>query len=302
MTRDFFLFLSRQHWLRKWMEGSSASRKLTQRFVAGDTLEEALAVCARLQGEKLVASLDHLGENVTSLDDAGVARDAYLEALDQIAARALPSTISVKLTQMGLDFSEDACLENVRTLVRKAEQGGTRIEIDMESTAYTDRILDVVERIAGECGCVRAVIQAYLFRSAADIERLNRLGVPVRLCKGAYNEPHSAAFASKRDVDNNYLALMKVLLDRGADPALATHDERIQDEAQRYRRERGIGADKFEFQMLYGIRRDLQRRLAGEGYRVRVYVPYGTEWYPYFMRRLAERPANLVFLLRNFFK
>lgn len=302
MTRDFFLFLSRQRWLRKWMERSPASRKLTQRFVAGDTLDEALAVCARLHGEKLVASLDHLGENVTSLDDAAVARDAYLEALDQIAARALPSTISLKLTQMGLDFSEDACLENVRTLVRKAAQGGTRIEIDMESTAYTDRILDVVERIAGECGCVRAVIQAYLYRSAADIGRLNRLGIPVRLCKGAYNEPHSAAFASKRDVDNNYLALMKLLLDHGSDPALATHDERIQDEAQRYRRERGIAADKFEFQMLYGIRRDLQRRLAGEGYRVRVYVPYGTEWYPYFMRRLAERPANLVFLLRNFFK
>jgi proline dehydrogenase len=302
MTRGLFLFLSRQRWLRRWMEGSPGARKLTQRFVAGDTLEEALAVCARLHGEKLSCSLDHLGENVTSLEDAAVARDAYLEALDQIAAHALPATISLKLTQMGLDFSEDACLENVRELERKASQGGTRIEIDMESTAYTDRILNLVERVAGECGCVRAVIQAYLFRSAADVERLNKLGVPVRLCKGAYKEPHSAAFALKKDVDNNYLKLMKTLLDRGTDPALATHDERIQNDAQRYRRERGIGADKFEFQMLYGIRRDLQRRLAGEGYRVRVYVPYGTEWYPYFMRRLAERPANLFFLLRNFFK
>jgi len=302
MTRDFFLYLSRRPWLRKWMEGSGAARRVTKRFVAGDTLADGAAACAQLQSENLLSSLDHLGENVASLDDAAVARDAYLEALDQVAARKLPSTISLKLTQMGLDFSEDACLQNVRTLVKRASAAGTRIEIDMESTAYTDRILSVVERIAGECGCVRAVIQAYLFRSAADIERLNKLGIPVRLCKGAYLEPHSAAFAEKRDVDNNYLKLMKVLLDRGTYPALATHDEDIQNEAQRYRRERGIGTDKFEFQMLYGIRRDLQKRLAGEGYRVRVYVPYGTEWYPYFTRRLAERPANAIFLLKNLLK
>jgi proline dehydrogenase len=302
MTRDFFLYLSRRRWLRKWMESSTAARKLTRRFVAGDTLQDAAAACAQLQRENLLSSLDHLGENVASLDDAAAARDAYLAALDEIATRKLPSTISLKLTQMGLDFSEDACLENVRTLVKRADQAGTRIEIDMESTAYTDRILAMVERIAGECNCVRAVIQAYLFRSAADIERLNKLGIPVRLCKGAYLEPHNAAFAEKRDVDNNYLKLMKTLLDHGTYPALATHDERIQNDAQRYRRERGIGADKFEFQMLYGIRRDLQRQLAGEGYRVRVYVPYGTEWYPYFTRRLAERPANALFLMRNLFK
>jgi proline dehydrogenase len=307
MTRDFFLFLSRQRWMRKWMEGSSAARKLTRRFVAGDTLADELAVCAQLQSEHLLSSLDHLGENVKSLDDAAVARDAYLEALDQIAARQLPSTISLKLTQMGLDFSEDACLENVRTLVKRArrsgsDDAGTLIEIDMESTAYTDRILAIVERVARECGCVRAVIQAYLLRSAADIDRLNKLGIPVRLCKGAYLEPHSAAFAVKRDVDNNYLKLMKVLLDHGTYPALATHDELIQNDAQRYRRERGMAKDRFEFQMLYGIRRDVQRQLAGEGYRVRVYVPYGTEWYPYFTRRLAERPANAMFLLRNLMK
>ncbi len=302
MTRDFFLYLSRRRWLRKWMESSTAARKLTRRFVAGDTLQDAAAACAQLQSENLLSSLDHLGENVASLDDAAAAREAYLAALDEIATRKLPSTISLKLTQMGLDFSEDACFENVRTLVKRANEAGTRIEIDMESTAYTDRILAMVERIAGECGCVRAVIQAYLFRSAGDIDRLNKLAVPVRLCKGAYLEPHNAAFAEKRDVDQNYLKLMKVLLDHGTYPALATHDESIQNEAQRYRRERGIGTDKFEFQMLYGIRRDLQKRLAGEGYRVRVYVPYGTEWYPYFTRRLAERPANALFLMRNLFK
>jgi proline dehydrogenase len=284
------------------METAESSRKLTRRFVAGETLEDELAVCAQLQSEGMFSSLDHLGENVTSLDEAAASRDFYLEALEQIGARGLTSTISVKLTQMGLDFSEDACLENVRALVRRAKAADTRIEIDMESTAYTGRTLKIVEQLADECGCIRAVIQAYLFRSAADIDRLNQLGIPVRLCKGAYHEPHDAAFADKKDVDRNYLKLMKTLLDRGVYPAIATHDEDIQNEAQRYRRERGIGADKFEFQMLYGIRRDLQRRLAGEGYRVRVYVPYGTAWYPYFMRRLAERPANAMFLMRNFFK
>lgn len=284
------------------METSESSKKLTRRFVAGETLEDELAVCAQLKSEGIFSSLDHLGENVTSIEEAAASRDFYLDALDKIAARGLTSTISVKLTQMGIDLSEDVSLENVRALVRRAKPSGIRIEIDMESTAYTERTLKTVERLAEECGCIRAVIQAYLFRSEADIEHMNQLGIPVRLCKGAYHEPHSAAFADKKDVDQNYVKLMKTLLDHGTYPAIATHDEAIQNEAQRYRRERGIGADKFEFQMLYGIRRDLQRRLADEGYRVRVYIPYGTAWYPYFMRRLAERPANAMFLARNFFK
>jgi proline dehydrogenase len=300
--RDFFLYLSRQRAIRKWMETSPAARKLTQRFVAGETLEQELAVCEQLQAERVLATLDHLGENVTSLEEAAASRDAYLAALDQLAARGLQATISLKLTQMGLDFSEDACLDNVRALARKAGEAGTRLEIDMESTAYTDRTLHIVERVAGDCGCVRAVIQAYLFRSAADIERMNRLKIPVRLCKGAYNEPHAAAFPHKKDVDWNYVKLMRELLDQGTDPAVATHDPRIQSEARRYVRERGIGPEKFEFQMLYGIRRDLQRGLVADGYRVRLYVPYGTAWYPYFMRRLAERPANAFFLLRNLFR
>lgn len=302
LTRDVLLYLSRQAWLRRWFETSESARKVTRRFVAGETLQEELDVCAALKQEGLFSSLDHLGENVNSLKEAEASRDAYLDALDRIAARGLDSTISLKLTQMGLDLSEEACLENVRALVRRAGAAGTRIEIDMESTAYTERTLKVVERLADECGCIRAVIQAYLFRSAADVDRMNELGIPVRLCKGAYREPDSAAYADKREVDRNYLKLMKTLLERGVYPAIATHDETMQNEAQRYRRERGIGADKFEFQMLYGVRRDLQKRLVNEGYRVRVYIPYGTAWYPYFMRRLAERPANLMFLLRNYFK
>jgi proline dehydrogenase len=300
--RDFFLYLSRQQAIRKWMETSAAARKLTQRFVAGETLEQELAVCARLQAEKVLSTLDHLGENVTSLEEAAASRDAYLAALEQLAARGLTATISLKLTQMGLDFSEDACLDNVRALARKAGEAATRLEIDMESTAYTDRTLHIVERVAGDCGCVRAVIQAYLFRSESDIERMNRLRIPVRLCKGAYHEPHTAAFPDKKDVDRNYVKLMQVLLNEGVDPAIATHDPRIQSEARRYVHERGIGPERFEFQMLYGIRRDLTRGLVADGYRVRLYVPYGTAWYPYFMRRLAERPAHAFFLLRNLFR
>ena len=263
--RDFFLYLSRHGAIRAWMETSAAARKITQRFIAGESLEQELLVCTRLRSENILSTLDHLGENVTSLAEAAASRDAYLLALDQLAVSNIQATISLKLTQMGLDFSEDACLDNVRALARKADEAGTRLEIDMESTAYTDRTLHIVERVAGDCGCVRAVIQAYLFRSESDIERMNRLRIPVRLCKGAYHEPHSAAFPRKKDVDRNYVKLMQTLLDEGTDAGVATHDERIQAEARRYVRERGIGPERFEFQMLYGIRRDLQRR-TGRGW------------------------------------
>lgn len=289
------------------METSSASRKLTRRFIAGETLDDALTTCANLASEGISTTLDHLGENVTSLEEAAVSRDAYFEALAGIHARGLPSTVSMKLTQLGLDLSEATCLEYVRQLAARAKAGGGGIEVDMESTAYTDRTLSIVERVnadrvKNESGDVRCVIQAYLMRSAADIDRLNRLAIPVRLCKGAYDEPASVAFAEKRDVDRNYLALMKKLLDQGNYPAIATHDETIIGDAFRYARERKIAPDKFEFQMLYGIRRDLQRRIVDLGYRLRLYVPYGTAWYPYFMRRLAERPANVLFVARNLFR
>lgn len=298
MMRQLFLFLSTQKGMRKWMETSPAAQKLTRRFIAGETLEDELAVCARLAANKTFTTLDHLGENVSSLAEAEASRDAYLTALDEIAKRTLPSTVSIKLTQFGLDLSSDACFENVQALSKRAAATGSRVEIDMESTEYTDRTLAVVEKI----GTARAVIQAYLFRSAADIDRLNSLSIPVRLCKGAYNEPASVAFPAKRDVDQNYLKLMKLLLDKGTYPAIASHDELILGEAFRYARERKIAPEKFEFQMLYGIRNDLQQRIIDLGYRLRVYVPYGVAWYPYFMRRLAERPANAIFLAKNVFK
>jgi proline dehydrogenase len=299
MMRDIFLALARRPGLRKWMEAAEFSRKITRRFVAGETLEETLAVCERLRGEKILSTLDHLGENVTTLEQARASCDVYIKVLDEIGARQLPSTIAIKLSQFGIDLSEEACLENVRRLEAKSKTVGSRVEIDMESSAYTGRTLALALQAGQECGCVRVAVQAYLYRSAADIDKLNAAGVPVRLCKGAYHEEAAVAFPKKKDVDRNYVVLMKTLMDKGAYPAIATHDENIIGEALRHVYERRLSKDSFEFQMLYGIRRDLQARLVSQGYRLRLYVPYGTEWYPYFMRRLAERPANVWFVLRN---
>jgi proline dehydrogenase len=299
MMRGVFLYLSRQPALRRWMEAWPPSRKVTRRFVAGDTLDEALAVCERLQSTGVFSTLDHLGENVNTLAEAAASCDAYVSALEQIAARKLASTVAIKLTQFGLDLSPDACLENVRRLEAKAKTANSRVEIDMEASAYTGRTLALAIQAGQECGCVRVCVQAYLHSSAGDIARLNAAGVPVRLVKGAYREPPLVALPHKQDVDDNYIKLMHTLLDHGVYPAIATHDERIIREALEYVEGRGIRKDGFEFQMLYGIRRDLQQKLIGEGYRLRLYVPYGTEWYPYFMRRLAERPANLWFVVRN---
>ncbi len=299
ILRSSLLFLSRRKALRHWMETSALVRPLTARFVAGQTLEEALGVCGRLQRDGIMITLDRLGENVTSLEEAEASRDGYIEALRRITDLGLEGSVSIKLTQFGLDLSEEACLSNAGRLAQEARKLGKVVEIDMESSDYVDRTLRVVAEMHKSSGNVRSVIQAYLHRSGEDVERLCSLEVPVRLCKGAYREPASVAFHRKSDVDRNYVRLMKILLERGNYPALATHDQRIIGEAQRFAAASGIGKDRFEFQMLYGIRRDLERRFVAEGYRLRLYVPYGQAWYPYFMRRLAERPANLLFLMRN---
>jgi proline dehydrogenase len=300
MLRGTFLYLSNRKWLRHWMENSAVSRQLTSRFVAGSTVNEGIAVLKKLAREKILGTLDFLGENVTSLEEAGRSRDIYMAALFEIDKNRLPATVSIKLTQFGLDFSEDACLKNVATLVDRARSIGSRVEIDMESSEYTDRTLKLLSCLQQRFpGSVRAVIQAYLYRSEGDIRALSSQHIPVRLCKGAYREPVRVAFAKKSDVDSNYVKLMKLLLSEGTYPAIASHDERIIREARRYLKEREVVPDRFEFQMLYGIRRDLQSQLVEEGYRLRLYVPYGDAWYPYFMRRLAERPANVVFLARN---
>lgn len=300
MLRRTLLAMSRNHWMRQWMENSPVSRQLTSRFVAGQTLADGISVLQKLASSQISGTLDFLGENVHSLTEAARSRDAYLQALQQIESARLPATVSLKLSQFGLDFSADACRENVATLATIAQSMGSRVEIDMESSEYTDRTLDTVFHIQERFpGHVRAVIQAYLFRSEADIGELNRRRIPVRLCKGAYREPPSVAFARKADVDTNYVKLMKLLLNEGTFPAIASHDEKIVGEALAYIPTKGLTPAQLEFQMLYGIRRDLQSQVLKAGYSLRLYVPYGEAWYPYFMRRLAERPANVLFLARN---
>jgi proline dehydrogenase len=300
MLRRTLLYLSEQGWLRHWMEDSSVSRQLTSRFVAGRSLPEGIRVLQRLSRERIFATLDFLGENVASLEDASRSRESYLAALGEIERTGLSATVSIKLTQFGLDFSAAACRANVVALVERAKAMDSRVEIDMESSFYTDRTLEMVVGLHELFpGHVRAVIQAYLYRSEADIRMLSLRQIPVRLCKGAYREPASLAFPKKSDVDANYVTLMKLLLAEGTYPAIASHDESILREAVRHIKEHNLGTNRFEFQMLYGIRRDLQRELVSQGFRLRLYVPYGDAWYPYFMRRLAERPANLLFLAKN---
>jgi proline dehydrogenase len=299
VTKAFFLYLSQKPGLQHWMETHAAARRLTRRFIAGETLDDGLEACARLAAEGIHSTLDHLGENVATADQAARARDVYLEVLERIAARSLPSTVSLKLTHLGFDLSPEGAEEHLRVLAQRAKANGGRVEIDMEGRRYTERTVRIAERVGAELGCIRVCIQAYLYRSAADVDALNRARVMVRLCKGAYIEPASIAMPRKRDVDRSYAALMEKLLESGTYPALGTHDERMIDAALAYVKAHGIRPEQFEFQMLHGIRRDLQRRLAAEGWRVRVYVPWGSEWYRYFMRRLAERPANVLFLARN---
>jgi proline dehydrogenase len=239
---------------------------------------------------------------VSTLAEATAASEAYQQALEQIAARKLPTTISLKLTALGFDVSEDVAVASLLTLGKRAASIGSRVEIDMEDTRYTERTVAIAERVGNETGAIRVCVQAYLYRTPADVERLNAAHVMVRLCKGAYIEPTALAMPAKRDVDVAYERLYRVLLEHGTYPALATHDERMIEGILRFAGERGISADRFEFEMLHGIRRDLQRSLVERGYRVRVYVPYGAAWYRYFMRRLAERPANVWFILRNLFR
>jgi proline dehydrogenase len=300
--RRTILWLSRNKAMRHWMETSPAARRLSARFVAGNRLENAIEAGRRMLGEGIKVTLDYLGENVKSLDEAAACRETCIGALTAMRSAGLEPNVSIKLTQFGLDLSEEACETNVSALVKAASAIDGFICIDMESSPYTDRTLALVTRLHREYRSCGTVIQAYLKRSAKDIECLEKECIRVRLCKGAYLEPPDIAFARKADVDRNYLALARSLLRAGAYPAIATHDEHIIQAVESFVTEHSIAADRFEFQMLYGIRRDLQRQLVKDGYRLRVYVPFGEAWYPYFMRRLAERPANLLFFLRQMFR
>ena len=281
------------------METSALAQRLAARFVAGDTFADGLEAGRRINNEGIAVTFDRLGESVTSLAEAEVSRDEYLSVLDEISHHHLDANVSIKLTQFGMDISEQACRANAEQLVRRARDRNGFVRIDMESSEYTERTLGVVHHLHAQYKTVGTVIQAYLRRSEKDIETLCRQGIRVRLCKGAYLEPAEVAFQAKSEVDRHFVHLMRILLAAGTYPAIATHDEKIIQTAKDFASARNLSRDSFEFQMLYGIRRDLQRRLVAEGYRLRLYVPFGKAWYPYFMRRLAERPANVLFLARN---
>lgn len=302
LLRSAFIALSQNRPLRRFSERSRLGSRLSSRFVAGLEIDDALRVAALLNDRGIHVTLDSLGESVSHEDAARKAADVYHKLLDAISARKLDANISVKLTQMGLAL-DPALAENIAlSLAEHARATGNFVRIDMEDSTLTQVTLDIVRRIHARpelAGTVGIVIQAYLFRSAADIETLIADGIRVRLCKGAYDEPPEVAYPRKADVDTNYVRLACQLLESPIYHGLATHDEGMIAEAKSYARQHAIGPERFEFQMLYGVRRDLQRSLASEGYNVRVYVPFGREWYPYFMRRLAERPANLLFLARN---
>ncbi|HEX6938223.1 MAG TPA: proline dehydrogenase family protein [Longimicrobiales bacterium] len=298
MLRDAILFLSENRLMRRIATEAPFASGVARRFVAGETLDDAVRAARALNESGMRVSLDYLGESVRNREEAIAAADVYLGLLDRIAAERLDANASLKLTQMGQDIDEAFLRENVGRVLDSAREKQIFIRFDMESSAYTQRTLDFFRRIWDEgYRNVGVVIQSYLYRSESDIRMLNELGARVRLCKGAYKEPATVAFPAKKDVDANYVRLMKLLLSHGNYPGIATHDENMIRATVDYAREQGIPASAFEFQMLYGVRRDLQQRLVDEGWNLRVYVPFGEAWYPYLMRRMAERPANLFFIL-----
>jgi proline dehydrogenase len=299
LSRAFFLWASRRRSLERLSTATPLTRGMVRRFVAGDALVDALAVLERLQAQGMRWTVDVLGESVESEEMAEASGDRYLETLDALAERGMEANVSLKLTQMGLDIDPEFCRRNVERIVERAAAIGAFVRIDMEDHTRTDATLAIVRALHAGYHDVGAVIQSYLRRSAADVEQLIEEQIRVRLCKGAYDEPESVAFVSRAEVDGSFVELMERLLVAGRYPAIATHDERLINHAIEFTSENGIDTDRFEFQMLYGVRRDLQEWLVAQGYTVRVYVPYGSEWYPYFMRRLAERPANVLFVLRT---
>ena len=298
MLRKTLLYLSNQQRLFRFVRNNGFARRLARRFVAGETIEEALDAVVELNARKITASLDLLGESVFNEGEARAAGREYLMILDRIHERKLDANVSVKLTAMGLDIDEDLCVEIMHSIIGRAREYGSFVRIDMEGSAYTEKTLRIFyERLYPVFGNhVGIVLQSYLYRTEDDVKRAVNEQVRVRLCKGAYQEPATVAYPKKDEVDAAYVRGMHALMSGGNYPGLATHDEALITEAKRFAAAEQIAVERYEFQMLYGVRRDLQEDLVRDGYRLRVYVPFGTQWYPYLMRRLAERPANLMFM------
>lgn len=299
MLKDTMLYLARQDVIRDFVTHNGAARRVVRRFVAGETLDEAIAVTRTLNAKHISVSLDHLGENVNDAAEARAAADDYITILERIHAEGAEANISIKLTALGLDVDAQLARENLVRVLGRAQEYGIFVRVDMESSAYTQRTVDLVCELHKQYQNVGTVVQSMLYRTPEDVNRLIEQKIRMRLVKGAYLEPPDVAFPHKSDVDAQYLALLRTLLLRGTYPAIATHDERMINATRRFSAEHAIPYARFEFQMLYGIRRDLQEDLARAGYNVRIYVPYGTQWYPYLSRRMAERPANLIFVASN---
>jgi proline dehydrogenase len=297
--RSLLLRLSESKRLAPFMMRNGVSRRVARRFVAGEKLDDALEAAREVNRALQLASLDLLGENVSDEGGARRAADEYIAIFDRIAQEHLDANVSLKLTQLGLDLSEALCQELLEKIVAHAATQSNFVRVDMEGSAYTQRTVEIVKRVRSEYSNIGTVMQAYLYRTEQDVQDLLAVGCRLRLCKGAYQEPPEVAFLKKADVDANYVKLMRILLASGIYHGIATHDPAMIRATLDFVREKDVKRDRFEFQMLYGIRTDLQQKLVRDGYRVRVYIPFGVDWFPYFMRRLAERPANVTFFLRN---
>jgi proline dehydrogenase len=299
MLKDTLLFLAQNPRMRDFALQNRVARNISRRFVAGELLEDAIQATRVLNDRGIQVAMDLLGENVATKEEADEATHAYIAAIELIAKAQVKANISIKLTALGLDLGHEICQTNLNSILESGREHNVFLCADMEASAYTEQTVSTVKQAHQQFEQVGTVIQSYLYRSRVDIEQLVDQGVRVRLVKGAYKEAESLAYQEKADVDRNYVQLMEILLARGNFPAIATHDEAIINAACRFVRDHGISLSSFEFQMLYGVRRDLQEKLVKKGYNIRVYVPYGSHWYPYLMRRMAERPANLLFVVTN---
>jgi proline dehydrogenase len=299
MLKGTLLYLAHNSTMRNFVMHNRATRAVSRRFVAGEVVEDAIEATRALNKENMHVSLDHLGENVSDAKGAMSAAQDYIAILDCVKQASVDANISIKLTALGLDISQELCEQNVCRILEHAQQVPIFVRIDMEGSAYTEQTVDITLRMHKQYEHVGTVIQSCMHRSKKDVEQLIAQGVRVRLVKGAYKEPKMVAFQQKSEVDHNFIRLMTMLLQRGNYPAIATHDEAIINATCKFARDNGISKSAFEFQMLYGIRRDLQEKLVNQGYNMRIYVPYGSQWYPYLMRRMAERPANLLFVMSN---